>query len=290
MRIRIFTVGKFLLPALALAVLVLANAPAALAQANRTVFVEGNCNDFTPAPVRAHPGCGDYDGDNAIGTTEDGDGDNVYGTINGALTAIAGSGRVLVVTSGTFFDPLTVSLTTGHVQIEAAEGVEANIDPVRPGDPAGPGGPNVARQENIGMLLSGLAGSSLTLRNLTVRHWAIGVRATGSVRLVVEHCRFNNNRDYGIQMLTLSRITMNNSQIAHTGRRDGGTPSPGNGIQFDDQSGGYLSNSVVANSVGIGVFQNSDFNVVLCRMVLSDNAGGNDVDNPAEPGVFTTCS
>ena len=41
---RILTTGKFLLPALAITVLALANAPAAQAQAsNRTAFVEGNC-------------------------------------------------------------------------------------------------------------------------------------------------------------------------------------------------------------------------------------------------------
>ncbi len=42
MRTRIFKADKLLLPALTIFVLSLANAPAAPAQSNRTVFVEGN--------------------------------------------------------------------------------------------------------------------------------------------------------------------------------------------------------------------------------------------------------
>lgn len=290
MRTRIFTAGKFRLPALALAVLVLANAPAALAQPGRTVFVEGNCNDGAIAGSgRSQPNCGDYDNDGRIGAAEDTDGDNVYGTINGALTGLGGgNGRVLIVKSGTYSEQIAVSLTNGHVQIEAAEGVEANIDAVRPGDPTA----TTTNEQGIGLLLSGAPGTSITLRNLTIRYWLIGMRVSGSVRMVVQKCRFDKNLNYGIHMTTLSRITMNDSQVTHTGRRLGTvnpTPSPGNGIQFDDQSGGFLNDSVVADSVGIGVYQNSDFNVVLCHMVLADNVGGNDVNNAAEPGNFTPC-
>ncbi len=137
---------------------------------------------------------------------------------------------------------------------------------------------NLTREQGIGPLLAGQAGSSFTLRNLTVRNWLIGMRVGGSVRLMVEHCRFDNNLNYGIQMLSSSRITMNNSQIAHTGRREGSVnpaPSPGAGIQFADTTGGYLNNSRIVNSAGPGINQTSVFNVVLFEVVPADNAGGN---------------
>jgi len=296
MRIRNFPAGKLLLPALTLAFLVLASAPAALAQAGRTVFVEGNCNDITPAvPVTAPPqgsrgnprtaagSCGDYDGDGTIGTAEDGDGDNVYGTINGALTGLGGAnGRVLIVKSGTYSEQIAGSLTNGHVQIEAAEGVEANIDAVQPGDPNVNN--TVTREQGIGLLLSGQPGTSFTLRNLTVRYWLIGMRVSGSVRLVVQKCRFDKNLNYGIEMLTSSRITMNDSQITHTGRRLGTVnPAPAAdtaGIRFADTTGGFINNTVIADSVGAGVRNNSTLNVVLFQIVLADNVGGNIVMAP----------
>lgn len=276
---RILTTGKFLLPTLALAVLTLLNAPAALAQPGLTVFVEGNC-----ATSEGGNFCGDYDNDERVGGFEDVDGDNVYGTINGALSALGGgNGRVVIVKSGTFGQQIAVSLGTGHVQIEAADGVEANIDATVWLSTTG----NTVREQGIGLLLSGQPGTSITLRNLTIRNWLIGMRVAGSVRLIVEHCRFDNNLNYAIQMLALSRITMTRSRIAHTGRRlvsVNPPPSPGTGIQFADQAGGVLHDSVILNSVGAGVHQNSAFNVGLCSMILADNDGG----NVTGPGTVTT--
>lgn len=294
MHFRIFTAGRFLLPTLALAVLALANAPAALA--NHAVFVEGNCAGGPSSGSVPAGACGDYDMDGRIGVLEDTDPpDNVFGTLNVALgpNGVNGNGRVIIVKSGTFTEAvnavtnaaINITLGTGHIQIEAAHGVEANIDAVLPGNPDGN---NNVRQEAIGLNISGPAGSSVTLRNLTVRNWMIGMRMGGAVRVKVEHCHFDNNRDYGIQVQNSSRITMNNSEIAHTGRRQGSNPVPspgaGTGIQFADTSGGYLNDSVITNSTRFGV-QNTAGNVVLCHVALSDNDGG----NTSGPNIIVLC-
>ncbi len=100
MRTRIFKADKLLLPALTIFVPSLANAPAAPAQSNRTVFVEGNRAGGSTGIDKGR--CGDYDHDGLIGADEDNDGfDNVFGTINGALAALGGgNGRVLIVSRG----------------------------------------------------------------------------------------------------------------------------------------------------------------------------------------------
>ncbi|HLM55924.1 MAG TPA: right-handed parallel beta-helix repeat-containing protein [Pyrinomonadaceae bacterium] len=280
MHSRILTTGKFLLPALALTVLALANAPTALA--NHTVYLEGNCaGSPTTSALHTAGACGDYDNDGVTGTTEDGDGDNVFGTLNGALAAVAGNGRIVIVTSGVFTQTvngatnaaINVSLGTGNVQIEAANGVDATIDAVVPGDTTN----NTFRQQAIGLLITGASGSSVTLRNLTVRNWMIGMRLGGAVRVKVEGCHFDNNRDYGIQLGGTSRITVNDSEIAHTGHRQGGdpNPNPGTGIQFLDQSGGYLYDTVIADSTGFGIHNVTAAPVTICHVVLHDNVAGN---------------
>src|SRR5687768_15454871 len=120
--------------------------------ANHPVFVEGNCDSPVPGTTLVAPGtCGDFDGDGRIGTAEDTDGaDRIFGTIgtlSGALGpgtgAAAGTGAnfngtITIVASGRFaelifigqsgFFPGKGSATPGNVIIQAAPGVNAEID------------------------------------------------------------------------------------------------------------------------------------------------------------------
>ena len=285
---------KFWLPALVLGLFVLALAGTRPAEANHPVLVEGNCDSPVPGTTIVEPGtCGDFDGDGRIGTAEDTDGaDRIFGTINAALGpgtgAAAGTGanfngRIVIVKSGRFSEAvnpatntaINIALGSGHVQIEAAPGVDANIDAVFQGDPAG--GNNI-RQDAIGLSASGPSGATVTLRNLVVRNWAIGMRVGGNVQVLVENCRFDNNRDFGIQMLNSSRLTLNNSQVTATGRRVGtanNATSFGHGVQFADASAGVLSSSVIVNNLGAAIQQNSGLAVVTFHLVTTGNGGGN---------------
>jgi hypothetical protein len=79
-------------------------------------------------------------------------------------------------------------------------------------------------------------------------------------------------------VLNSSRVTLNNSQVTATGRRVGtanNTTSFGHGVQFADTSGGVLSNSLIVNSLGAGLQQNSAFTVVTFHLIMTDNAAGN---------------
>lgn len=124
--------------------------------ANHPVLVEGNCLNppaGNPAPPLGSLAgtCGDYDGDGRIGTAEDNDGDRVFGTLTRALANATGAnqnGRVLIVTSGVFAETLTITGANGNVQLEAAPGVDANIDAVLQGDPG-----NAARQNAPGIIV-----------------------------------------------------------------------------------------------------------------------------------------
>ncbi|MBA2427390.1 MAG: hypothetical protein H0V60_09975 [Actinobacteria bacterium] len=109
--------------AISVAALTMAVMPSA--SANHAVLVEGEQ---------------DYDGDGLIGQAEDNDNatDRIFGTITAALGAANGgagqTGRVTIVTSGRFFESVTIAPTTGNVTLEAAPGVEANVEAVAVGD------------------------------------------------------------------------------------------------------------------------------------------------------------
>src|SRR3954462_5867265 len=125
--------------------------------ANHPVLVEGNCDSPVPGTTLVSPGtCGDFDGDGRIGTAEDTDGaDRIFGTLRAAwgpgTGAAAGTGAnhngsILIVTSGRFAEQLIIgnsgfivgegAANPGNVTIEAAPGVEADIDAVLQGDPS----------------------------------------------------------------------------------------------------------------------------------------------------------
>ncbi len=261
------------------------------ASANHPVLVEGNCDSPVPGTTIVNiNACGDYDGDGRIGTAEDTDGaDRIFGTLAAAIGpgtgAAAGTGanwngRVIIVRSGRFAEQLVIQpASPGNLQIEAAPGVEANIDAVLQGDPAGG---NTARQAGIGIYID-MAGT-VTLRNLTIRNFMVGVEIVNSSRVFVDNCRVENNLDYGFRARILSRLIINNSSISNTGRRiPGALPSPGagNGIQFEDVAGGVISNSIIAQSSGAAINNLSgNTQTRTFHLVFADNDGGPVVGTP----------
>ncbi len=264
--------------------------------ANHPVLVEGNCDSPVPGTTIVTAGtCGDFDGDGRIGTAEDTDGaDRIFGTITAALGpgtgAAAGTGanmngRLIIVTSGRFAEAVSIApvgaiSTVGNVQLEAAPGVEANIDAVLQGDPAGG---NTARQAGVGILVNSSPGRTVTLRNLTIRNFTEGVRAINNSRVHLDHCRIDNNLEFGLRATQGARLTVENSRITSTGRR---TPAPappvfGHGIQMENLSGGGFTNTVVVNSVGAALNNLSTSNQVrIFHFIHLDNDGGPIIGNP----------
>ncbi len=264
------------------------------ASANHPVLVEGNCDSPVPGTtlVTTQGSCGDFDGDGRIGTAEDTDGaDRIFGTLNAAIGpgtgAAAGTGanyngRVIIVQSGRFAEQLILApvvAVLGNLQIEAAPGVDANIDAVLQGDPAGG---NTARQAGVGIYIDWPVGRTVTLRNLTVRNFQTGLIAAIDSRVTIDNCRFDHNQDFGVHLFNQSRLTMNASSIMGSGRRIPvtGPPLPGNGIQFDDNSAGVISNSIIVNSVGAGLQNNSTTAIHTFHLVFADNDGGGAVGVP----------
>ncbi|HEV2862611.1 MAG TPA: right-handed parallel beta-helix repeat-containing protein [Pyrinomonadaceae bacterium] len=289
---------------LAAFVIALAVFGAAPSSANHPVLVEGNCDSPVPGTTIVDKGtCGDFDGDGRIGTAEDTDGaDRIFGTLNAALGpgtgAAAGTGanqngRIIIVTSGRFSEPVSVSTnamlsiqSTGHVQIEAAPGVEANIDAVYQGDPAG--GNNV-RQEAIGLLVSLSSGATATLRNLTIRNFAIGIRQQGSGRLLLENCRIDNNRDFGLQVLNESKVVVERSVINATGRRVGtanNTTAFGHGVQLADLATAIFNKSSILNATGACVQNNSSRGSLKFETLIVECEGGGVIGSPLINGTY----
>jgi Right handed beta helix region len=230
------------------------------ASANHPVLVEGNCDSPVPGTTLVSPGtCGDFDGDGRIGTAEDTDGaDRIFGTIMAAVGpgtgAAAGTGAnfngtVTIVKSGRFAEQVHIVNPGGHIEIAGAPGVEAIIDAVFQGDPAGG---NNARQETVGILFSTPADRRVILRNLTIRNWAEGLRAVQAARITVIGCRFEYNRDFGIRVADSSRVAVYNSQIVGTGFRVGSANNAtpfGHGVLFETNGGGTIANSLITGNL-----------------------------------------
>jgi parallel beta-helix repeat protein len=275
--------------------------------ANHPVLVEGNCDSPVPGTTIVNIGqCGDYDGDGRIGTAEDTDGaDRIFGTLKAALgpgtgaaagTGANNNGRITIVRSGRFAESLLIGMTIpafpdqgtatpGNVTIEAAPGVEANIDAVLQGDPAGG---NTARQAGVGILIYNGSNTTpttvVTLRNLVIRNFQEGIVSAGSTRINIDNCRIENNRDYGIHLTDFGQVVISNSQVQGNGFRIpvSGPSSPGAGIQLEDAVQLRVVNTVVSNNAGPGI-QNSTAvaaNLVLFKVVTAFN-------NPDILGFFT---
>src|SRR5688500_796438 len=193
--------------------------------ANHPVLVEGNCDSPVPGTTIVDLGnCGDFDGDGRIGTAEDTDGaDRIFGTLRAALgpgtgaaagTGANGNGTIRIVTSGRFAEKLFIgqagyiagegAASPGHVTIEAAPGVSADINAVLQGDPAGG---NNTRMTEIGIhvLYPGNA-HRVILRNLTIRNWGTGIHLDENSRVTLDNCRLENNLDYGLRLVKGARV------------------------------------------------------------------------------------
>ncbi len=263
--------------------------------ANHPVLVEGNCDSPVPGTTTGVPAgtCGDFDGDGRIGTAEDTDGaDRIFGTINAALGpgtgAAAGTGAnrngtITIVTSGRFAETITIGPVTqgdppavsevSNVTIEAAPGVRAAIDAVLQGDPAGG---NTARQGAVGITIDTPASAKVILRNLVVRNFLEGVRATTNSRVIIENCIFEHNRDFGLRAMDDSRLIVNGSSILGTGFRVpvSGAANPGNGVQFEGTSGGSIVKTSILGSFGIGLSNVSSRTVIYYEYNYGNNDGG----------------
>src|SRR6185295_14041578 len=209
--------------------------------ANHPVLVEGNCDSPVPGTTLVAPGtCGDFDGDGRIGTAEDTDGaDRIFGTINAAIGpgtgAAAGTGAnhngtVTIVTSGRFAESIYIGQAftgpggvgipdPGNVTLEAAPGVDADINAVLQGDPSGMNG---SRQAQPGIAISYLTNAAnrvVTLRNLSVRNFDVGIWANNASRVVIENCRVENNLNVGIRVSNTARAVISKSAVSATGFR-----------------------------------------------------------------------
>lgn len=253
------------------------------AYANHPVLVEGNCLVPPAGSSQTVPAgtCGDYDGDGVIGAAEDTDGDRVFGTIGAALgvsggtdaTSVNQNGKVIIVTSGTFAE---VVMITGNVTLEAAAGVEANIDAVLQGD-AGSG----ARQGAPGIIVDAPRNRYVTIRNIESRNWTNGIEVRGESRVAISDCRIENNINYGILVSDRARVKIDKCEVHATGFRlnpDTGDfpsadfqPNPGDGIAFEDQSKGAVFRTEVSGSFGAGISKDTSSRVDLEDIYLFDN-------------------
>jgi len=230
-------------------VLAILSISAVTALANHPVFVEGEK---------------DYDGDGLISLDEDADVDPVgfptFGTITAALAAANSganqNGRVTIVTSGRFREVVTITGSEGNVTLEAAPGVEANIDAVASGDASG----NTTRQGFAGIIVNAPNTRIITLRNLVSRNWTEGIRVQGSSRVVIENCRVENNINYGIRVVNNAKVTINKCSVTATGFRVGNVvaaPDPGTGIEFENNSAGMICDTLVSGNFGAGILRDT---------------------------------
>jgi hypothetical protein len=245
--------------------------------ANHPVFVEGNCfGDGSVSRTAVPPGtCGDYDGDGRIGTAEDTDApfDRVFGTINAALgsTGINQNGTITIVASGVFQEVVTLA---GNVTLQAAPGVEANIDAVLQGRPPLQGQPGI-------IVNSGSFDHTQVIRNITSKNWTSGIRVMGRSRVAIENCRLENNVNYGIEILDNARVTISDTKVRGTGFRINpvtGTspspvgPNPGIGIEFAGNSNGTVFSTSVSQSFRAGISDVSTGSVCVALINLFDNS------------------
>lgn len=227
--------------------------------ANHPVIVEGNCNfgasGHQNGPVAPGGICGDYDGDGRIGFQEDNDGvDRIFGTLTAALGAngINQNGTITIVTSGTFAEIIFIS---GNVTLQAAPGVEANIDAILQGDDATA---NAARQAHEGIIVDAPADRYVVIRNITSRNWTSGIQVRNNSRVTIENSRFEHNVNYGIDVIgAASRVAITKSEVHATGFRTNpatgnfptaNPPNPGHGISFRGGSSGIVSFTTVTGN------------------------------------------
>ena len=217
---------------------------------------------YSTAVFANHPvlveGESDFDGDGLLGVDEDNDSDTdqVFGTIAAALgsanRAANQNGHVIIVTSGRFNEVVSITAENGDVTLQAAPGVQAEIEAVRAGDPD-----SASRQGAPGIVVNAPSNRHVTIRNIVSRNWTDGIRILGDSRVLIDNCRIEHNVNNNIRATDTSVVAITNSQIVAAGRRQGAnldnTPNPGNGITFEAFSSGTVVNTVVTGSAGAGI-------------------------------------
>ena len=148
---------------------------------------------------------------------------------------------------------ILIYTTISDVTLQAAPGVEAEVEAVRAGDAAG----NTSRQAAPGIIVNAPRNRIVTIRNIVSRNWTDGILVSGSSRVVIDNCRIEHNKDYGIHVTGSAKATITNSQVVGSGFRNGAgidnTPMPGIGIEFEGTSSGVVAATTVSGSVGAGV-------------------------------------
>ena len=231
------------------------------ALANHTVLVEGQL---------------DFDGDDLLGTEEDEDGDQVFGTLNGGLNGVGFNGRVTVVTSGQFNEQVRIE-PAGVTVLEGAPGVSVNIEAfTAPDVPA-----NATRQVIPGVIVEGDGSFPVEIRNVISRNWGVGFVVRGSARVTLDRVFADSNADAGIRVSQTAAVLINDSQITANGVRNSGTegfdvpadiaPDSGEGIRFSGNSSGFIVDTQVAHNAGEGIALGSNTQVQLLDVVEFNN-------------------
>lgn len=265
-------------------------------EANHPVLVEGNNAALFVNPTNAlNSGgvSGDYDGDGLVGTAEDNDNasDRIFGTLTAAFannngTGANQNGHVIIVTSGRFNEAVGITLTptTGGVMIvEAAPGVQANIDAVLQGENRPAPNDNATRQASTGITINDTnpfpSPKAAILRNLVIRNWQVGVRTMGAARVTMVGCRLDSNVMHGVLVTGLGCFEATECTINASGMRFPapgiGGQNPGNGITFQDSTFGSLYRNTISANLGVGVAIGGGNQVVLSGNNIFDNNLGN---------------
>lgn len=161
------------------------------------------------------------------------------------------------------------SATPGNVTLQAAPGVEANIDAVLQGEPG-----SGARQGVPGIIVNSPLNRFVTIRNVTSRNWTSGIRVLGASRVAISGVRMENNVNYGIEVKDDARVSVSRSEITATGFRlnpmtgdfpsDANRPAPGIGIEFDDRSRGAVFSALIAGSFAVGLSNETGKRGAVC--------------------------
>jgi hypothetical protein len=257
---------------------------AAPAAANHPVLLEGNNAGDGQSLTNVPPGtAGDYDGDGLVGTAEDTDNatDRVFGTLTAALLAANGganaNGHVIIVTSGRFNETITIPNTgggqaaiNGVTIVEAAPGVQANIDAVLAGD-AG----NAARQAGNGIVINTTDTDRVViLRNLVVRNYQIGLQVMGNARVICEDCRFDSNVVANVSVSGSASLTLVGCSVSAGGMRFNpakANPNPGDGVVFSGNAKGVISDCDISGNTAAGVRNTATSVVRVTDSTLFDN-------------------
>jgi hypothetical protein len=255
------------------------------AAANHPVLLEGNnAADGVPGTTSVPPGtAGDYDGDGLVGIAEDTDNatDRVFGTLTAALLAANGganaNGHVIIVTSGRFNEAITLPNTgggqaaiNGVTIIEAAPGVQANIDAVLAGDPG-----NAARQAGNGIVINTTDTDRVViLRNLAIRNYQVGLQVMGNARVICEDCRFDSNVVANVAVSGNASLTLVGCSVRAGGMRfnpNKAVPNPGDGVVFSGNAKGVISDCDITGNTAAGVRNTATSVVRVTDSTVFDN-------------------